>query len=65
MTKPEKTTASEQRGPYARPQATTISPDVKAALDQHPNPEVRRRMQHEIDRKTGLPTNQNRDSDHW
>ena len=61
----EKTTASEQLGPYSEPQATKISPAVKAALAKHPNPEIRNRMQAEIDRKSGPPTNQNRDSDHW
>jgi hypothetical protein len=66
MTKPEKTLASEQRGPYAEPQATKISPAVKAALAKHPNPEIRRRMGEHIARKTGgLPTNRNHDSDHW
>jgi hypothetical protein len=47
----QKTEAARQREPVSEPCQTKISPAVKAALDKHPNPEVRRRMQEHIARK--------------
>jgi hypothetical protein len=62
----EKTTASEQRGPYAGPQVTgEMSSPVRADLKKI-NPEIRAKVEAHLQKINGGPsTNRNRDSDHW